>query len=182
MLKSKSIDVKSLQLGNIDSWADFVWHYSPERIMNAFAKVGIAVDDESDITELVNLHKRGGDVNGELKDKNNNPIVFNVLKVMQSIDVDKAELKRKFIPTKDFQFLKRTVLANIAGNDNQLRGHVSVLKVGEGVKITCLNNGVVTVFNYPSDGNIDAGTAFVNSCKNQGGTITYQKIGLYSKK
>lgn len=183
MKKVKSISVEQLQLGDIDSWADFAWYYAPDKFINAFAKKGILVEDEKDVSDLVDLYKRRGDINGELKNKAGQSIYFNVLEIIKNdIPVDKLEIRKKFIASDDFHLVKRLDSFISSGSSDTLRGHVTVQGAGGGVKITCLNNGILTTFNYPQDGTIDQGQAFANSCKNNGGAVTYTRLGLYTRR
>ena len=175
MKKSKSIDIKSLQLGNVDSWADFAWHYSPERFSRAFAKYGILVEDENDITQLINMHQRKGDINGDFKDKNGNSVVFNFMDVItKEIDVDKSELKKKFLATNDFSLVKRMnsfVVKPLRPNAENNPDYKTVIggtasKVGDGTFRCAHAGGQNSFFHVPGDGTLNDAYYWIKDCRN----------------
>ena len=100
------ISLKALHNGDIDAWINFAWHYSQARFKEAFAKVGVLVEDESDLDSISNLHKNREDVNGKLVTPSGKNIRFNALDVIKAIDEDKNELSNKFIATKDLHLIK----------------------------------------------------------------------------
>ena len=102
-----SIDVMSLQRGDIDAWTEFSWHYWPEKVRQIFKVLGLDVSDEAQLRYLANLHRRGGDINGELKSAQGKPIVFNLLKMLRSIPMDMERFVKSFDGAPGFKLVKK---------------------------------------------------------------------------
>lgn len=105
-LKSDKISLQKLHYNDVDSWLEFAWHYSPARMKETFSKVGVLVEDEGDVIALSKLAASGGDMRGELLNKEGNPIRFSVLEVVKSIPENAKELDNKFTPVKGNYLLK----------------------------------------------------------------------------
>ena len=55
MIKSNVISLVELEAGDINAWADFAWHYSPELFADRFASVGLLIEDDKDVDRLVTM-------------------------------------------------------------------------------------------------------------------------------
>lgn len=70
----------------------FGYYADPERFVEAFNAIGIAINQSSvdtinqDLRFLADMNARGEDRKGTLKLKNGTPIIFNVREVMRNID------------------------------------------------------------------------------------------------
>lgn len=70
----------------------FGYYADPERFVQAFNAIGIAIDETSkdtinkDLRFLADMNAKGNDRKGTLKLANQTPIIFNVREVMGNID------------------------------------------------------------------------------------------------
>ena len=107
IIKNHAIDIHSLKMNDVDAWADFAWYYWPEMFSELFRRIGILVENEADVKALVDLHRKNGDVSGEIKTPSGTRIRFNFLEVLKSIPVDKQRMFAKFGANNDFQLIKK---------------------------------------------------------------------------
>jgi hypothetical protein len=106
MLSKPQISLYKLHHNDVNEWMDFAWHYSPARVKHSFSKAGILVEDDADVEALIELAKSGGDVRGEMKDKDGKAIKFSVLDVVKSTDINVAEMDNKFASSRGNMLLK----------------------------------------------------------------------------
>ena len=80
------INIKKVVDADISELLKLAYSLDAKAVQDAFAKVGISVENEIDIEALARLHQTGGDVAGTLKDKLGRPIKFDVEKILSSAE------------------------------------------------------------------------------------------------
>lgn len=89
------ISVSKLKSGDLLEQLRFQWFADRKAFINAFAKIGVKVDKESDLAKLVDLNKSGGDLSGVLKNpKDGSKIIFSVVQISNDIDIRHHVLDR----------------------------------------------------------------------------------------
>jgi hypothetical protein len=63
-----------------------------QALINGFKKVGILIKDESDLNLLNELSIKGEDISGKIKDSNNNPLSFSVIKIAKEVIITKQQM------------------------------------------------------------------------------------------
>ncbi len=92
---NKRISLSKLKSKDVSEIARFAYIVDPIEFVHEFNKVGIEIGSFGDVNKLVELHKRGGDVNGEIKKSDKiTSVVFDVLKVLENIDISKEEIDK----------------------------------------------------------------------------------------
>lgn len=81
----KQISKRGLMENDLLSQLRFAFAADTERFREGFEKVGVEINDDTDLQILVGLHKEGKDISGFVKDENGNQIKFDVPVVLHSI-------------------------------------------------------------------------------------------------
>lgn len=90
-----TISKSGLQSGNPLELLKFAWLLNEQKLKDAFLKVRVGIDVDDDLIDLAKLHANKADVNGAIKDENNNPIMFDVIRVVTSLDGYTKQEKEK---------------------------------------------------------------------------------------
>lgn len=85
------ISLSGLKEGNPLDCLKLCYQLSPEKFKSAFAKVGIQIIDEKDLDTLNKIIANKVDVEGQLKDVNGNPIMFDTMRICDSIEFTPEE-------------------------------------------------------------------------------------------
>lgn len=82
------ISVKKLSEANVYELSKLAFLLNRQSVQEEFAKIGIYINDGSELKWLAELHRTGGDTSGELKDIKGNPIFFDFEQVLGNVNID----------------------------------------------------------------------------------------------
>lgn len=80
-----------LQSRNPLQLLQLAWYINPEKVKYEFGKVEVDIQKEEDLITLSKLHENKLDISGAVKDVDNNPVMFDVIRVVNSIKYNKQE-------------------------------------------------------------------------------------------
>lgn len=86
-LKMSNVTVLSRDLflkNDVLTLLKFGWAVNKKALIDVFKKNGIDIESEKDLQGLADLHNTGKDKSGVLKDKNGNPMFFDVVAILAS--------------------------------------------------------------------------------------------------
>lgn len=88
------ISVKKVLSANPYELSKLAFALNKAAVQDAFARVGILVESESDLKQLARLHATGGDEAGEFKNNNGESIYFDFQDVLANVEMseDGSEL------------------------------------------------------------------------------------------
>lgn len=96
------ISKSGLQSGDPLSLLKFAWLINPEKLKSAFLKANVEIENEADLILLSDISTKRIDVEGKIKDANNNPIMFDVVRIVTSLNGYTEEEKEK---AKSFDYI-----------------------------------------------------------------------------
>lgn len=88
------ISVKKLLNANPYELAKLAFCLNKESVQEAFARVGILVEDKSDLKALALLNQRGGDKKGDFKNLKGEPIYFDFEEILGNVEMSEGDQKR----------------------------------------------------------------------------------------
>lgn len=91
-----------MQSGNPISLLQFAWLINPEKLKQQFSKANVEIENEADLILLSDISKNKIDVEGKIKDVNNNPIMFDVVRIVTSLNGYTSEEKQS---AKSFDYI-----------------------------------------------------------------------------
>lgn len=80
-----TISKSGLQSGNPLELLKFAWLLNSEKLKAAFLKVRVGIDTDDDLIDLAKISVSKADVSGAIKDENNNPIMFDVVRIVTGL-------------------------------------------------------------------------------------------------
>lgn len=86
------VSVDAMIKGNLFEKMRFAYIADPDAFINAFSNIGIILDQSNIYNELLTLddiHKKGADKSGLLKTNSGQPIIFDISKIVDSIQPTK---------------------------------------------------------------------------------------------
>jgi hypothetical protein len=104
---AKEIPLLELGKDNPKAWLEFSWQMHPEKVKEAFKKTGVEVIDKEDMYSLLDLHRTGGDIEGDLKTPSGKPVHFDFVEVLKGIEWDQDKFSNTFGITPDKKLLSR---------------------------------------------------------------------------
>lgn len=97
-----TISKSGLQSGNPLELLKFAWLINEQKLKDAFLKVRVGIDTDDDLIDLAKLSISKADVNGLIKDENQNPIMFDVVRIVSNLSGYTEEEK---IKAKSFNYI-----------------------------------------------------------------------------
>lgn len=91
------ISKSGLQSGSMIDLLKLSWAINQQKLKDAFDRVEITIDCEKDLQTLADIHAKKIDVEGGIKDENNNPIMFDTKMVLNTIEFSPEEKEGKTI-------------------------------------------------------------------------------------
>lgn len=92
-----TISKSGLQSGDPLSLLKFAWLINSEKLKSEFLKANIEIENEADLILLSDISTKKIDVEGKIKDKNGNPIMFDVVRIVTGLknytEQEKAKAK-----------------------------------------------------------------------------------------
>lgn len=80
-----TISKSGLQSGNPLELLKLAYILSQDKLCNEFEKVQVKIQNEEDLKSLAEICTKKYDVNGQLKDTNGNPLMFDTLRILDNI-------------------------------------------------------------------------------------------------
>lgn len=80
-----TISKSGLQSGNPLELLKFAWLLNEQKLKDAFLKVRVGIDTDDDLIDLAKLSVNKADIRGLIKDENNNPIMFDVVRIVSGL-------------------------------------------------------------------------------------------------
>jgi len=86
------INIQKLKIKDMHEVLKFLYHIDTDALNVALMDNGVIIEDESDLMDLAELSRSGGDVNGALKDNVGAPVFFNLVDIIKSMSISKDKL------------------------------------------------------------------------------------------
>lgn len=79
------ISKSGLQSGNPLELLKMSWLLNSKKLQDAFSKVQVQINNEDDLIALFEIAKNKLDVSGQIKDANDNPLMFDTIMILRGI-------------------------------------------------------------------------------------------------
>ena len=91
--KNRRISLKALNEDSIEEWVKFIMLVKPGHIEDMFDKLGFTIVTAEDFKVLPKIVATKADVNGELRNRDDEPVSFNLLNMLKAVEISAQELK-----------------------------------------------------------------------------------------
>jgi hypothetical protein len=88
------ISIKGVLNANKYELSKLAFSLNQRAVQEAFAKVGILIENENDLKILARLHEEGGDVAGKFKDYSGKPIYFDFEEVLANTEMNDGDQEK----------------------------------------------------------------------------------------
>lgn len=99
------ISKEGLRSGNLIDLLKLSWAVNQQKLKDAFDKIDIKIECEKDLQMLADIHEKKIDVEGGIKDENDNPVMFDTSMILKTIEFSEEEKQGSTI-SKEITFVQ----------------------------------------------------------------------------